>query len=261
MNRDELLDKLAMELAEWPIAMLPPNLPGLWSCHHGWRCQARGDAKQIFGHDWLQRRQELINCPPDSEAPEGYNWKCQDADGLWKFTDSKPVFATDDSGCELSWWVAGVHESLNFGEVPAGHDWRTTLSRINRDDNTSTAEEEAEFDRIQARQDADDVLDQDIKAFIESCAVKNDLKYNPDSVAFSSEDGEKQPRYLDADGEDWIDEFARTATLDEFRGAMRFTIGKYNRRVGRKDEVLKEVRKIKDYCARWEAYELSLSNQ
>lgn len=42
------------------------------------------------------------------------------------------------------------------------------------------------------------------------------------------------------------------------QGAMRFTIGKYNRRVGRKDEILKEVRKMKDYCARWEAYEMAL---
>ena len=30
----------------------------------------------------------------------------------------------------------------------------------------------------------------------------------------------KQPRYQDAKGEDWIDEFARTATAEEFRGAL-----------------------------------------
>lgn len=68
----------------------------------------------------------------------------------------------------------------------------------------------------------------------------------------------KQPRYQDITGEDWIDEFARTATVDEFRGAMRFTIGKYNRRVGKKDDVLKEVIKMRDYCQRWEAYEREL---
>lgn len=67
----------------------------------------------------------------------------------------------------------------------------------------------------------------------------------------------KQPRYQDAKGDDWIDEFARTATAEEFHGAMRFTIGKYNRRMGKKDDMLKEVRKMKDYCARWEQYILA----
>lgn len=65
----------------------------------------------------------------------------------------------------------------------------------------------------------------------------------------------KQARYQDAKGEDWIDEFARTATPDEFRGAMRFTIGKYNRRAGKKDELISEIRKVRDYCDRWIAYE------
>ena len=65
----------------------------------------------------------------------------------------------------------------------------------------------------------------------------------------------KQERYRDATGEDWIDEFARTATAEEFRGAMRFTIGKYNRRMGKKDELTKEIGKIKDYAERWLDYE------
>ena len=84
-------------------------------------------------------------------------------------------------------------------------------------------------------------------------AAKDEAKqpaYNPEDVAFVRAEG-KQPRYQDAKGEDWIDEFARTATLEEFRGAMRFTIGKYNRRVGKKDEVAKEVEKMRDYCSRW----------
>lgn len=96
----------------------------------------------------------------------------------------------------------------------------------------STPEEEAEFQRIEAERALSD----------------GQLTY----------DMSKQARYQDFNGEDWIDEFARTATLDEFRGAMRFTIGKYNRRMGRKDEVLSEVRKMLDYCRRWEAYELEL---
>jgi len=61
----------------------------------------------------------------------------------------------------------------------------------------------------------------------------------------------KQERYQDAQGEDWIDEAARTFTAEEFRGAMRFSIGKYNRRMGKKDELIKEIEKMRDYCSRW----------
>lgn len=61
----------------------------------------------------------------------------------------------------------------------------------------------------------------------------------------------KQERYQCDAGEDWIDEFARTSTVEEFRGAMRFTIGKYNRRMGKKDEIIQEIEKMRDYCERW----------
>lgn len=61
----------------------------------------------------------------------------------------------------------------------------------------------------------------------------------------------KQERYQCDSGEDWIDEFARTSTVEEFRGAMRFTIGKYNRRMGKKDEIIQEIEKMRDYCERW----------
>lgn len=62
---------------------------------------------------------------------------------------------------------------------------------------------------------------------------------------------DKQARYQDAEGEDWIDEAARTFTAEEFRGAMRFTIGKYNRRMGKKDDLISEIEKIRDYATRW----------
>jgi len=62
---------------------------------------------------------------------------------------------------------------------------------------------------------------------------------------------DKQSRYQDTTGEDWIDEAARTFTAEEFRGAMRFTIGKYNRRMGKKDDLIKEIEKMRDYCQRW----------
>ena len=76
------------------------------------------------------------------------------------------------------------------------------------------------------------------------------LHYNPEDVAFVRTEG-KQPRYQDATGEDWIDEAARTFTAEEFRGAMRFSIGKYNRRMGKKDDLIKEIEKMRDYCQRW----------
>ena len=69
---------------------------------------------------------------------------------------------------------------------------------------------------------------------------------------------EKQKRYTNKSGQDWIDECAESFTPEEFRGAMKFTIGKYNKRVGKKDVILKEVQKMKDYCNRWEQYELKL---
>ena len=91
------------------------------------------------------------------------------------------------------------------------------------------------------------------------------MRFTPEGFALVNQseqplDMVKQERYKDAKGEDWIDEFARTSSVEEFRGAMRFTIGKYNRRVGKKDEIVKEIRKMKDYCHRWELYELGLKH-
>jgi len=76
------------------------------------------------------------------------------------------------------------------------------------------------------------------------------LHYNPEDVAGVHSEA-KQARYQDTAGEDWIDEAARTFTAEEFRGAMRFSIGKYNRRMGKKDDLIKEIEKMRDYCQRW----------
>ena len=84
-------------------------------------------------------------------------------------------------------------------------------------------------------------------------AAKEEAKqpaYNPEDVAGVHSEA-KQPRYQDTAGEDWIDEAARTFTAEEFRGAMRFTIGKYNRRMGKKDDLISEIEKIRDYATRW----------
>lgn len=69
----------------------------------------------------------------------------------------------------------------------------------------------------------------------------------------------KQDRYLKQDGDDWIDTCADELTTEEFRGAMKFTIGKYLARLGKKDPVHTEVKKIADYAARWLAVEEGVS--
>ena len=58
---------------------------------------------------------------------------------------------------------------------------------------------------------------------------------------------------------DWIDEFCATSTVEESRGAFRFTIGKYLRRYGKKDDPLQEAVKIQDYANRLVEFERSLA--
>ena len=67
----------------------------------------------------------------------------------------------------------------------------------------------------------------------------------------------KQPRYKNEDGTDWIDECAASFTPEEFRGAMKFTIGKYKKRMNKKDPVEMELAKIADYEDRWADYEVN----
>jgi hypothetical protein len=54
---------------------------------------------------------------------------------------------------------------------------------------------------------------------------------------------------------DWIDEFCATSSVEEVRGAFRFTIGKYLRRYGKKDDPLQEAIKVQDYANRLVAFE------
>jgi len=71
----------------------------------------------------------------------------------------------------------------------------------------------------------------------------------------------KQGRYKSLDGKlDYIDECAANYTPEEFRGAMKFTIGKYQSRLGKKDNIVQEVTKIADYANRWLQYEIKLEN-
>mgnify|MGYP005986544391 CR=1 FL=1 len=72
---------------------------------------------------------------------------------------------------------------------------------------------------------------------------------------------DKQPRYKGDNGLDWIDEFARDNSIEDFRAAMRFTIGKYEKRLGKKDAISKELYKMSDYYKRWSEVEKKLEKE
>jgi hypothetical protein len=75
------------------------------------------------------------------------------------------------------------------------------------------------------------------------------------------EDYSKQPRYKGDDGLDHIDEFARDNSIEDFRAAMRFTIDKYKKRLGKKDAMSKELYKMSDYYKRWSEVEKKLEQE
>ena len=121
----------------------------------------------------------------------------------------------------------------------------------------STPDEDEEWEKIERRMD---VIGQNGSTgeHYKSIAQIMEPDWKAISIAANKQNAEKrnaekgkQTRYQDATGEDWIDEAARTFTPEEFRGAMRFTIGKYNRRMGKKDDLISEIEKIRDYVTRW----------
>ena len=62
----------------------------------------------------------------------------------------------------------------------------------------------------------------------------------------------KQARYKnEGEDKDFLDEFFRDSTSEEIRGAMKFTMGKYVKRLGKKDDLISELKKINDYSARY----------
>jgi hypothetical protein len=61
---------------------------------------------------------------------------------------------------------------------------------------------------------------------------------------------EKQKRYLKADGTDLIDKWAATHTPEDFRLIMFTMMDKYRDRLGKKDSIAKECRKIADFANR-----------
>tara|TARA_R110002096_G_scaffold299249_2_gene493694 strand:+ start:182 stop:673 length:492 start_codon:yes stop_codon:yes gene_type:complete len=71
---------------------------------------------------------------------------------------------------------------------------------------------------------------------------------------------DKQPRFVGEDGLDHIDEFARDNSIGDFRAAMRFTIGRYGKRLGKKDAMSKELYKMSEYYKRWSEVEKKLED-
>lgn len=60
----------------------------------------------------------------------------------------------------------------------------------------------------------------------------------------------KQERYLSEDGKDLIDKWADRYSPEEFRLIMFAMMEKYQSRLGKKDSIAKECRKIADYANR-----------
>jgi len=63
----------------------------------------------------------------------------------------------------------------------------------------------------------------------------------------------KQTRYITdiKNNKDLIDRWADRYSIEEFRLIMWAMIEKYNTRLGKKDDVLLELKKMQDYLNRW----------
>ena len=71
----------------------------------------------------------------------------------------------------------------------------------------------------------------------------------------------KQDRYKDKEGRDLIDRWAVNFEPAEFRVIMWAMMEKYQARLGKKDDIKKEVYKIADYAQRWLEYENKLNGE
>ena len=69
----------------------------------------------------------------------------------------------------------------------------------------------------------------------------------------------KQERYLKDDGTDTIDKWAKEYTPERFRHVMWAQVDKYHDRLGAKDPIHQEVRKMADYMNRWAIQEEALA--
>lgn len=126
MNRDELLTKLAMELAEWPVDCRQARraMPAVVWFEIGTTTLAAPDdgREGITEQHWLDERARLINKPSWDTVPKFLGWIAQDSDARWYGYRDKPR-ATKNL------WFGGKPDVLSMGKIPAGHDWRATLEK------------------------------------------------------------------------------------------------------------------------------------
>lgn len=131
MNRDELLEVLAMRLEGWPDfndGEFPLfNAPGMWATYKKkWECMPKGGERQISKLDYIARRDELINEPSDDKAPPWAACKAQDSTGAWHWFSDVPV------AMDKQWDLMrdGSLVKASQGAIPAGHDWRSTFTPV-----------------------------------------------------------------------------------------------------------------------------------
>lgn len=210
-----------------------------------------------------KRKKTLIELLLDAgfapkEWDDNYPFAAQDGSSQIDFYESKPVFSylmdrfnsQDGNPCLF-------RQRIKYIDCLCKNYKRTVITKQRFIDaynkkhgimeNKTEWPEESRIDSIGQNGATGEHYPQDNGMFDDALSDKHDL---------SVTDGfEKQSRYQDKSGEDWINECARTMTPEEFRGAMKFTIGKYVRRLGKKDSVISEVTKIADYAMRWKSYE------
>jgi len=63
--------------------------------------------------------------------------------------------------------------------------------------------------------------------------------------------GEVPEHYKQEGQQDWLDRCINTMPPSQLLGAMKFTIGKYNDRLGEKDSEIDELTKIINYTTRY----------
>lgn len=136
----DFLDRLAMEISEWPkLSEFPSWMPlgridsaahwekeqttGMWLIYK--RNKLGESGAPITEDEWRQRRAVLINEPDDAETPEWARWKAQDSCGGWFCYGAKPKLRS-------TFWDNSAWQESNNGKIPAGHDWRNTLTKIIR---------------------------------------------------------------------------------------------------------------------------------
>lgn len=83
----------------------------------------------------------------------------------------------------------------------------------------------------------------------ETLHVDNSFKF---TILNHSEDVKEQHYQSNTDdGIDLIDFWYMQMTPEEFQGAMKSNLQKYSTRLGRKDDRIKELKKIEDYARRY----------